>query len=194
MNVQRKQQLVRHQRRSGVPHQQPEVKGHVRDQRWPGTLMALGVFTAIVSMVTVVPWTLIDAQWLLRVLLFLCFSGNLIPYLRSGLVLGMERLEWFLFNLLAVGPLGISLLLWSNFIFHGPVTVTEHKVGSTGIRGGFLYYELADGSLSEYPYALAVPWSQATEFGSHLRITRADGLFGVPVLVRKEAYRAPRLP
>lgn len=175
-------------------HQHHEVKGRVRDQRWPGTLMAVGVFSAIVSMVSVVPWTLVDAGLLFRGLLFLCFAGNLVPYLRTGLALGMERLEWFLFNLLAVGPLGMGLLLWANFLLHGPVTVTEHKVGSTSIRGGFLYYELADGFLSDHPYALVVPWSQATEIGSHLRMTTATGLFGMPVLVRKEAYRAPMLP
>lgn len=156
--------------------------------------MAAGVFSAIICMVTVGPWTLVDAVFLFRGLLFLCFAGNLVPYLRSGLVLGMERLEWFLFNLLAVGPLGMGLLLWANFLLHGPVTVTEHKVGSTSIRGGFLHYELADGFLAEYPYALVVPWSQATEIGSHLRVTTAKGLFGVPVLVSKEACRALLLP
>ncbi|MBX2978134.1 MAG: hypothetical protein KF905_02475 [Flavobacteriales bacterium] len=193
MRVQRKQELVRYRQRSDNVHQQSEVKGIAREQSWPSTLMAVGVFSAIFGLVTVVPWTLIDAQWLLRGLLLLCFAGNLVPYLRSGLVLGMERLEWFLFNLLAVGPLGMGLLLWANFVFHGTVTVTEHAVYSTAVRGGFLYYELADGFLAEHPFALAVPWSQATEMGNHLRITTADGLFGVPVLVRKEPYRAVRL-
>ena len=167
------------------------MKGRVRDQRWPGTLMAMGVFAAIIGLFTVVPRTLIDGSWLLRGLLFACFVGNLVPYFRSGLAMGMERLEWFLFNLLAVGPMGMSLLLWANFLFHGPGTVTDHMVSGTGIRGGFLYYELADGFLADRPFALAVPWSQATEIGSHLRITTADGLFGVPVVVRREPYRAP---
>src|SRR6185369_13136764 len=100
----------------GAQHQQRVVKGRVREQYWPGTVMGLGIFIALGSLFTVAPWTEIQPDLLLRVFLVLCFGGNLLPYLRSGLWLGMERLEWFLFNLLAVGPIGTSLLLWANFL------------------------------------------------------------------------------
>jgi len=38
-------------------------------------------------------------------------------------VLGMERFEWFMFNLLAVGPFTFSILLWFNFGMRGEATI-----------------------------------------------------------------------
>ncbi|MFZ1694667.1 MAG: hypothetical protein WAT74_15830, partial [Flavobacteriales bacterium] len=105
-------------------HAQPQV----RDRRWPGTLMAIGVFVGLLSALTVVPWTLIEHGLLLRFFIGLCFVGNLLPYARSGLRMGMERLEWFLFNLLAIGPLVTCLLLWVNYIFHGSAATSTHAV------------------------------------------------------------------
>ena len=64
--------------------------------------MGIGLFIGMFSLFTVAPWTLIDVPLLFRVFLVMCFAGNLLPYLRSGLWLGMERLEWFLFHFFAV--------------------------------------------------------------------------------------------
>jgi hypothetical protein len=40
----------------------------------------------------------------------------------------MERLEWFLFNLLAVGPFVLSFLLWLNLLVHGEERTVHHRV------------------------------------------------------------------
>ncbi len=170
----------------GGDHQQRNVEARVRDQSWPGTLMVLGVFCTVGSMFTVATWTLLDPSVLLRVLLLLCFAGNLLPYLRSGLWLGMERFEWFLFNLLAVGPLLTGLFLWTNFLFHGPVTTTEHVVRGVESHGGFVYYEFRDDHLLAFPFARAVIKDQYPIIGNGMLISEAEGLFGVPVVVRRE--------
>ncbi len=65
-------------------HQHTNVHG-VREQTWPGTAMGIGLFIGMFSLFTVAPWTLIDVPLLFRVFLVMCFAGNLLPYLRSGL-------------------------------------------------------------------------------------------------------------
>jgi hypothetical protein len=192
MNVQRKQDLARYRRPSGATHQQPEVKGHVREQYWPGTFMGFGIFVGLISLFTVVFWTLIAPDLLFRIFLVLCFAGNLLPYLRSGLWLGMERLEWFLFNLLAVGPLTASLLLWLNFLGHGPTEVADHSVIHVDAGSTMLTYHFANGHLKEYPFARSVYRDPGDVVGSTIRISQADGLFGVPVILRKEPVLSGR--
>lgn len=148
--------------------------------------MGVGVFTAIVSLFTVVRWTLIEPELLFRLLLVLCFAGNLFPYMLSGLWLGMERLEWFLFNLLAVGPLLMCLLLWLNFGVHGPVEHTDHVVAHTEVGGTVLVYTFQDGHLDAFPRARSVYRDPGAAIGSTLTFSQATGLFGVPVVLRKQ--------
>ncbi len=157
-----------------------------REQYWPGTLMGIGVFTGLLSLFTVVFWTLIAPGQLFRIFLVLCFAGNLLPYMRSGLWLGMERLEWFLFNLLAVGPLGTSLLLWLNFLGHGPAVVTDHSVAYVDLGRTMVTYHFQDGHLDGFPMARMVYRDPGDVVGSRIRYTQAEGLFGVPVVVDKE--------
>lgn len=97
-----------------------EQRGGVREHYWPGNLMALGIFTILVSFWWVGMRTFVSLMLLSKVLAVLAFGGNLLPYARSGGRWGMERLEWFLFNVLAVGPLLFSTLLWANYTFTGP--------------------------------------------------------------------------
>ncbi len=84
--------------------------------------MAAGLLVLIGTFWTGQLVTLITFTAMFRWLALFCFAGNLLPYMRSGLALGMERLEWFLFNLLAVGPFVFSALLWANFLFRGEPT------------------------------------------------------------------------
>lgn len=100
-------------------HQQRPVEGGVREQTWPGTLMVLGIFTVVISFWWVGSKTFITYTALGRWFALFAFAGNLLSY-KAGLRLGMERLEWFLFNLLAVGPFLFSLALWVNLEVHGP--------------------------------------------------------------------------
>jgi hypothetical protein len=96
------------------------VEGGVRDQTWPGTVMVLGIFVVLVSFWWVGTKTFITYMALGRWFALFAFAGNLLPYGKVGLRFGMERLEWFLFNLLAIGPFLFSLALWLNLCVHGP--------------------------------------------------------------------------
>jgi len=154
--------------------------------------MGLGIFVGLFSFFTVVFWTLVAPDLLFRIFLALCFAGNLLPYMRSGLWLGMERLEWFLFNLLAVGPLGTSLLLWLNFVGHGPVAVSDHSVDFVDAGRTMITYHFVDGHMEEFPLARAVYRDPGDVVGSTIRSTQAKGLFGVPVVLRKEAVVVER--
>ena len=169
-------------------HQQRTVKGSVRSNMWPGTLMGLGIFIALGSLFTVAAWTVIDPMLLLRAFLLLCFAGNLLPYLRSGLWLGMERLEWFLFNLLAVGPIGTSALLWLNFLVHGPEVTTEHVVLRAQVDPSVVTYHFQDGHLDAYWTARSTYRDWFPIIGNAVRITEAEGLLGIPVVVKKEPF------
>lgn len=82
--------------------------------------MVSGILILVASFWTVGEVTLVAYGALFRWFAFLAFVGNLVPYDSSGLRLGMERLEWFLFNLLAVGPLVLSACMWLNYMCHGP--------------------------------------------------------------------------
>jgi len=104
---------------SGWSVRQQRTVRKAREQYWPGTLMAFGLITFIATFWTGQLVTLITFSAMFRWLALFAFAGNLLPYMRSGLVLGMERFEWFLFNLLAVGPFVFSGLLWANFLFRG---------------------------------------------------------------------------
>lgn len=111
--------MQRYRRVAGAGHQQRNVEGGVREQYWPSTLMALGVITVLAVVLFVGSRTFIGYGTLFRWFALFAFVGNLLPYARSGLMWGMERLEWFLFNLLAVGPFVLSIALLLNFVFHG---------------------------------------------------------------------------
>lgn len=164
------------------------VGPRVRDRYWPGTLMGIGVFVALISALTVLPWTLMDTGLLLRFFVGLCFAGNLVPYAHSGLRLGMERLEWFLFNLLAIGPLVTSALLWVNFLFHGPVTVTDHLVKEVQVEGTVITYVFRDGFMADHWMARSAWRDWYPIVGNAVQVAVARGGLGVEVVVSKQPH------
>ena len=99
--------------------QQSRVGARVRDNNWPGTTMAAGILILLASFWSVGQLTFISYLMLSKVFATLAVTGNLLPYAWSGLRLGLEKFEWFLFNVLAVGPLVLSALLWVNYGFTG---------------------------------------------------------------------------
>lgn len=158
----------------------------MREQRWPGTLMAIGVVSLVIDTFTVVRWTLIEPDKLLRLLALLCFIGGLLPYRWVAYRWGMARLEWFLFGLLAVGPLLMGVLLWTNFLFHGPVTTAVRPVLEVGAGGAFRMHTFADGYWDAFPMARLLTRECSEAVGLMPRISTATGLLGVPVVVAIE--------
>jgi hypothetical protein len=118
------------QQRRHVPaprtREQPRVDGRLfqgptlKERFWPGTLMAFGVIAALITFWGGVFMIYISITDLLRWFALFAFAGNVLPYKRTGLRFGMARLEWFLFNVLAIGPFLFALFVWLNVFVHGP--------------------------------------------------------------------------
>ncbi len=81
--------------------------------------MALGIFLWLLAFWFLGSRTLITYTELFRWFALFAFIGNLLPFRKSGQALGMERGEWFFFNLLTVGPVLFTLGLGVNMFFHG---------------------------------------------------------------------------
>src|SRR5688572_14360674 len=101
--------------------QQRKVDEHGPERSWPGNLMAFGVFIFLFGFWFLGSRTLISYTDLFRWFALFAFGGNLVPYQYGGQKLRMERLEWFLFNLLAIGPFLFTSALAINFFIHSPV-------------------------------------------------------------------------
>ncbi|MBX2971523.1 MAG: hypothetical protein KF797_00320 [Flavobacteriales bacterium] len=188
MALQRNSVPQRYRPSGGVRHQQRNVEARVRDQSWPGTLMALGIFVLLISFWAAGGRTLVGYMELARWFALLAFAGDLLPYKRVGLRLGMERLEWFLFNLLAVGPLMLSLLLWVNLLLHGPerFAVTPYAGDIMELRSYWMAHdELPPSTPIEAPSAEALESPPPGPVGGHL-IGTAKGLFGYEVITTYE--------
>ncbi len=83
-------------------------------------MMAVGLLLFIVLFWTVGQLTFISFTELFRWLALFAFSGNLLPRSWVEKRFAMDRLEWFWFNLLAVGPMIFCACLLLNFFVHGP--------------------------------------------------------------------------
>lgn len=87
---------------------------------WPTTLMVLGVIMAPLMFFTVGENTFITYNTLFRWFILFALVGNLVPSRWCAAALKMDRKEWFLFSLLAIGPFLFSTGLLVNRMFHGP--------------------------------------------------------------------------
>lgn len=90
------------------------------EPQWPSTMMAVGVLLFIVLFWTIGQLTFISFTELFRWLALLAFAGNFLPRRWVEKRFAMDRLEWFWFNLLAVGPMIFCGCLLLNFFVHGP--------------------------------------------------------------------------
>ncbi len=80
--------------------------------------------------------TLVTFTELFRWLALFAFAGNILPKRWVEKRFDMDRLEWFWFNLLAVGPLLLACCLVLNFFVHGP----EQKI-LVHVQQGFDLHE-----------------------------------------------------
>jgi len=174
-------------------HQQRTVEARPRDQSWPGTLMVLGIFVLLASFWWAGTRTLISYMELARWFALFAFVGNLLPYKRVGLALGMERLEWFLFNLLAVGPFVLSALLWLNLLVH-----SEERTAITAYGGDIMElrnYWMANDELPPHE-AVTTTLEQVLDqppmgtIGGHYMGT-AKGVLGYEVITTYERILPP---
>lgn len=139
-------------------HQRSRVDGASsmtsgREPHWPATLMVLGIVLFVSSFWAVLSTAFIPITEVLRWFALFAFVGNLLPYARTGLRLGMARFQWFMFNLLCVGPVLFCLLFTVDRLFHGPVRIELLDRGMDPVR----YWR----EHGELPHA--VPWTEAAQ-------------------------------
>lgn len=181
MTHQRNRSLPHLRRPTYAQHQQAGVEGMAKEQTWPGTLMALGIFLFVITFWLAGSFTFITYTALGRWFALFAFAGNLLPFKASGLRLGMERLEWFLFNLLAVGPFVFSACLWLNLGVHGKeqlylLPIEEHAFD---VRRYWLEND-------ELPARRPIDEAELSALpmgGGHV-LGIADGCLGYPVITR----------
>ena len=164
---------------TGSVHQQRNVEG-AHEQAWPGTLMVFGIFVLLFSFWWAGIRTLEPMAIVGRWLALFCFVGNLLPYKRFGLGLGMERLEWFLFNLLAVGPFVFSAMLWLNLFVHGPEQLRIVQYNGD-VRELHTYWSETGAMPPIYQDVIDPEKPRALQYGERLLGT-ATGLFGYEVV------------
>lgn len=115
--------------------------------------MAVGILSFIVLFWTIGQRTLVTFNELFRWLALFAFAGNLLPQRCYARRFSMDRLDWFWFNLLAVGPLLLCGCLLLNFFVHGP----EEKMLVQDGRGFLLHaYWREHGALPPH-----LPWPHA---------------------------------
>ena len=88
--------------------------------QWPTTLMAVSILVFIVLFWTIGQRMFITYNELFRWFALFAFAGNFLPRQWYAKRFAMDRLEWFWFNILAVGPLLFCCCLLLNFFIHGP--------------------------------------------------------------------------
>ena len=149
------------------------------------TFMVLGIFVLLLTAYSVCQLTLVSVVGLLRIFFLLCFITLLIPHRYTGKRLGMGMFEWFLFNVLAVGPWSFALIMWGNFFLHGEVESRVYPLNEIRrVSTNEYASEVTDGWI-EYHDALEFFFVGEDEIGSRVRIDKATGIFGMPVVLKK---------
>jgi hypothetical protein len=161
----------------------------VREQNWPGTLMALGIFFGLFTLIWMGGRTFVPPLLIFRFLALLCVVGTLLPYVWTGLRFGMAKLEWFLFNVLFIGPVVTSFLVLTNHFVHDTPVYAEQP-----FRQNAVVQVVSDGRTER----LEIAWSSfgftEAELASSptrtYRVGFAKGCFGFWSVVSTEAVTA----
>jgi hypothetical protein len=162
----------------------------VREQNWPGTLMAFGIFIGLFTLIWMGARTFVPVLVIFRFLAVMCVAGTLLPYVWTGLRFGMAKLEWFLFNVLFIGPVVTSLLVLANHFVHDTPVHAEQPFRQNAVvevmdEGGLLRLEIAWSSFGFTEAELA-----SSPTGTY-RVGFAKGCFGYWSVVSAEAVTGP---
>lgn len=166
-----------------------EHSGVKRNERgtWAQSLMVLGIFAALFTFYSVCQLTLLSVVDLFRLFFFMCFVLLLIPHRYTRKRLGMDKLEWFFFNTLAIGPITFCIVMWANFFVHGEVEYRDYSRYSLHrLHSNEHASELTNGWI-EFNSALTF---LGPSKGTTVRVGKARGIFGIDVVVEKESTDA----
>jgi hypothetical protein len=160
--------------------------------------MLVGFFGCMLSLPSVGSWTMVGWGFLARGLTLFCILGLvLFPWRYYQRAIGINAFETFLFNVMGVGPLLFSLVLWANFLLRGPVEEEVLRIEERKFVGQMLNpvyrYELEGGAYASMPefrrFKLDPSNKELLVKAQKVRYRTAEGLFGYRVMVGREPVR-----
>lgn len=160
--------------------------------------MLIGFFGCMLSLPSVGSWTMVGWGFLARGLTLFCVIGLvLFPWRLYQRFIGINAFETFLFNVMGVGPLLFSLLLWANFLFHGVAEKEVLKIEERQFVGQMLNpvyrYELEGGVYQDMPefrrFELDPENKKLLEKAQRVEFRTAEGLFGFSVMLERSLIR-----
>lgn len=162
--------------------------------------MLTGFFVCVLSLYTVASWTISSRTFLSQALAFFCFIGLLLfPWRFYQGFLRIGPFEAFLFNVMGAGPLLFSLLLWVNFLFHGPPVEEVHGIedrkGLRNILNPAIEFQLEEDAYADRPEFRRFVLPPDQEEQKHLQeadrimYRTAEGALGHRVMVERRVLR-----
>ncbi len=136
--------------------------------------------------------------FLSQALALFCVLGLLLFPLRVyQRFLGINAFETFLFNVMGVGPLIFSTLLWVNFLFHSPAEEEVHGIEARDFIGQMLNpvfeFELEGNAFEEFPayrrFQVEPADPQKLQEVKKIRYRTAKGALGYRVMLEREPLR-----
>lgn len=159
--------------------------------QWSYTIIILGLFGGIASMVYLGNLTLVPVWWLLVGWLGIGAIACLVPLSFYRKFTPMNRVEWQMFNFIGLAGVLSSVLLWLNFLVPVSTTVTVHQVVNQKVDvGDEIVFEFEDGFLREHKGArsfyVSIENIGTMALTEEVEYTVGTGLLGLDVVLDRE--------
>lgn len=162
---------------------------------WSIALMFIGMIFGIFTFVFIGMATFVSKIFLSKILAFFCFTGLLLPMKFFKHWFGMSKVEALLFNIMAVGPIICSVLLWLNFLIRMGVSEETLNITSANITSAQNFdnidviFTLENSAYEEYQEFRTLPLEKGDlqkAKAKKLKIKTADGLLGYKIFLGNE--------
>lgn len=160
--------------------------------------MLVGFFGCMATLPSAGSWTLVSWTFMARSIALFCILGLvLFPWRIYQRLIGINAFETFLFNVMGIGPLIFSLLLWSNFLLHGPAKEEVLTIEDREFVGQMLNpvhcYELEGGVYRDMPEFRRFKTNPSNEGllekAQKVKFRTAKGLWGYRVMLERKPLR-----
>ena len=153
--------------------------------------MLIGLFAMIIAFWWVAASVLVSYWIIGRLFCAFAFAGNLAYGAWTRRVLGMSRSYWFMFNLLAIGPLLFCLFFGLNALFAtGPASyLIREPISGMGLKAFWVEHGELPPMVFKVPGTTVAADPEQQEF-SVMRVSH--GLFGFDVIGWREPVYVDR--
>jgi hypothetical protein len=160
------------------------------DWNWTLTVMLLGLFIGLFSILYVGGKTMIEKLVLLRIFLFCSLFWFVVPIKYYCMWFKITTVNVFMLGIMGLGPLLVSFLLWTNYAFgtfNPPIQVKV--VDYFQVYGAFssVLFVLENDFLDEFPEMRRFEIYQGDRIigAKSIQYEMVDGLYGYPVVHNK---------